>query len=190
MIYESLSCLTDEINQYFKNKLKTAEDAVVLSGIVGQDGTVAIQGENKVVITLVNIEKEITGSGSGARMAGGMSTGQSTALNINLYVLFSAYFKPGNYGEALRFLSFVIAYFQYKNVFTRANTPQLDAGIDKLIFEMAAITPEQLNNIWGSLGAKYMPSVVYKMRMLTFDESIIKEYRPVISDVSGESGIK
>jgi hypothetical protein len=190
MIYESLSCLTDEINQYFKNKLKTAEDAVVLSGIVSQDGTVAIQGENKIIVTLVNIEKEILGSTNGARITGGSVTNQSAALNINLYVLFSAYFKPGNYTEALRFLSFVIAYFQYKNVFTRANTPQLDAGIDKLIFEMASISPEQLNNIWASLGAKYMPSVVYKMRMLTFDESIIKEYRPAISNIDGNNGVK
>ncbi|MBW4891600.1 DUF4255 domain-containing protein [Mucilaginibacter sp. HMF5004] len=189
MIYESLSCLTDEINQYFKNKLKTAEDAVVLSGIINQDGTVAIQGENKIVVTLVNVEKEVLGSGTPGRLAGNIGTSQSAPLNINLYVLFSAYFKTGNYSEALRFLSFVVAYFQYKNVFTQANTPKLDAGIDKLIFEMASISPEQLNNIWASLGAKYMPSVVYKMRMLTFDESIIKEYRPVISDVNGNSGV-
>ena len=190
MIYESLSCLTDEINEYFKNKLGTAENVVELSGIVNQDGTVAIQGENKIVVTLVNIEKEISGAAKTGRIAGGTLTNQSPPLNINLYVLFSAYFKTGNYTEALRFLSFVIAYFQYKNVFTQANTPKLDPGIDKLILEMATITPEQLNNIWASLGAKYMPSVVYKMRMLTFDESIIKEYRPVVSDINGNSGIQ
>jgi hypothetical protein len=190
MIYESLSCLTDEINQYFKNKLKTTDDTVVLSGIVNQDGTVAIEGENKIVVTLVNVEKEVLGSGSGTRIAGGSITNQTAALNINLYVLFSAYFKTGHYKEALKFLSFIIAYFQYKNVFTRANTPSLDAGIDKLIFEMATISPEQLNNIWASLGAKYMPSVVYKMRMLTFDESIIKEYRPLVSDITDNNGVK
>jgi len=190
MIYESLSCLTDEMNQYFRNKLKTADEMVVLSGIVNQDGTVAIQGENKIVVTLVNVEKEILGSSNGGRVGGGSLANQSPTLNINLYVLFAAYFKTGNYSEALRFLSFVIAYFQYKNVFTRANTPKLDNGIDKLIFELASIAPEQLNNIWGALGAKYMPSVIYKMRMLTFDESIIKEYRPAVSDVDGASGIK
>ena len=103
-------------------------------------------------------------------------------------VLFSAYFKPGNYTEALRFLSFVIAYFQYKNVFTRANTPQLDAGIDKLIFEMANISPEQLNNIWASLGAKYMPSVVYKMRMVTID-SVTEIPGRLIKDIEQKFGV-
>jgi hypothetical protein len=83
-----------------------------------------------------------------------------------------------------------MAYFQYKNVFTPANTPRLDNGIDKLVFEIASITPEQLNNIWGSIGAKYMPSVIYKMRMLTFDESIIKEFRPVVSGINSDNSVK
>ncbi len=187
MIYEALSCLTDEINEYFRNKLRINEDKAVLSGIINQDGTVAIQGENKIVITLVNIEKEITGISNARTIIGKTTANKSTSMNINLYILFSAYFSTSNYPEALRFLSFIIAYFQYKNVFTPTNTPKLDKGIDKLIFEMAAISPEQQNNVWASLGAKYMPSVIYKMRMLTFDESIIKEYRPIVSNVNSNN---
>jgi hypothetical protein len=156
---------------------------------VNQDGTVAIQGENKIVITLVNIEKEITGKSNAGSITGGTIANRSSSMNINLYVLFSAYFSSNNYPEALRFLSFIIAYFQYKNVFTPSNTPKLDRAIDKLIFEMATISPEQLNNVWASLGAKYMPSVIYKMRMLTFDESIIKEFRPVVSGINADSSI-
>jgi len=185
MIYEALSCLTDEINEYFRNKLRISEDKVVLSGLIGQDGAVAIQGENKIAITLVNIERENSGGAVGSSFVS-----KSGAMHVNLYVLFSAYFSSNNYPEALRFLSFIIAYFQYKNVFTSSNTPRLDKGIDKLVFEMATITPEQLNNVWGSLGAKYMPSVIYKMRMLTFDESIIKEYRPVVSGIDSDSNLK
>ena len=142
------------------------------------------------MITLVNIEKEITGKSNTGSISGGAMANRSQTMNINLYVLFSAYFNSNNYPEALRFLSFIIAYFQYKNVFTPANTPRLDSGIDKLVFEIASITPEQLNNIWGSIGAKYMPSVIYKMRMLTFDESIIKEFKPVVSGINSDSSIK
>ena len=189
MIYEALSGVADEMNEYFRNRLKINEDKVALSAIVNQDGTVAIQGENKVLVTVVNVEKEITGKSNASPITGGTIANKSLSMNINLYVLFSAYFSSSNYGEALRFLAFVIAYFQDKNVFTPANTPKLDKGIDKLVFEMATISPEQLNNIWASLGAKYMPSVVYKMRMLTFDESIIKEYRPIVANVGGGSSI-
>ena len=189
MIYEALSCLTEEINQYFRIRLKVSEDKVVLSAIVNQDGTIAIQGENKILVTLVNIEKESIGKSNSGIPGSSMLINKSSALTINLYVLFSAYFSNGNYPEALRFISFIIAYFQQNSVFTRLNTPRLDVDIEKLVFEMASISPEQLNNIWGSLGAKYMPSVVYKVRMLTFDNNIVREYRPLITGVENDNNI-
>ena len=189
MIYEALSCLSEEINQYFRIRLKVSEDKVVLSAILNQDGTIAIQGENKILVTLVNIEKESIGKSNSGIPGSSMLINKSSALTINLYVLFSAYFSNGNYPEALRFISFIIAYFQQNSVFTRLNTPRLDVDIEKLVFEMASISPEQLNNIWGSLGAKYMPSVVYKVRMLTFDNNIVREYRPLITGVENDNNI-
>lgn len=189
MIYEALSCLTEEINQYFRIRLKVSEDKVVLSAILNQEGTIAIQGENKILVTLVNIEKESIGKSNSGIPGSSMLINKSSALTINLYVLFSAYFSNGNYPEALRFISFIIAYFQQNSVFTRLNTPKLDVDIEKLVFEMASISPEQLNNIWGSLGAKYMPSVVYKVRMLTFDNNIVREYRPLITGVENDNNI-
>ena len=64
----------------------------------------------------------------------------------------------------------------------------MDPRIGKLIFELESLGADKLNNIWTTLGAKYMPSVVYKVRMLTFDDSIIREYRPVIDDATGNIG--
>ena len=155
-----MPCLTDEINLYFRSKLKINEDKAVLSGILSADGSVAIREENKIIITLVNVEKEtINGNNALPNVA--------VPLNINLYVLFSAYFSAGNYSEALRFLSFVMGYLQQKNVFSRSNTPQMDSHMVKLVFEMENLSTERMNNLWASLGAKYMPSVLYKMRMLT-----------------------
>jgi len=181
MIYEAINFISEEMNEFFRNKLKVNEDKVIISSIVDQSGAVAIQGENKIVITLTNIEKEI--SVKSGNIAGGQSISKPPLVNINLYLLFSAYFTGNNYAEALRFISFVIAYFQSHNAFTRSSSSGLDPKIDKLIMEMADVSTEQLNNIWGTIGAKYMPSVLYKMRMLTFDDSIISEIRPVISGI-------
>jgi Pvc16 N-terminal domain len=180
MIQEALSCLTDEINAYFKSKLKINEDKVVLSGIVNPDGSIAIREENKIIVTLVNVEKETVSQN-------GPIPHTSLPLNINLYILFSAYFASANYHESLRFLSFVMGYLQQKNVFTRSNTPQLDGGIARLVFEMENLTMDKMNNIWAVLGAKYMPSVMYKMRMLTIDGSIVREFRPGVSGISQNS---
>lgn len=187
MIYEALSCLVDEINDYFRSRLKINEEKIVLSGLVNQDGTIAIQGENKIVVTLINIEKETSKTVS-QKSLGGFSS-SSPPLNVNVYILFSAYFSGNNYPEALRFLSFIIAYFQNKGVFNKSNTPALDNRIEKLIFDMEDLNPDTLSNMWSTLGAKYMPSVLYKMRMLTFDESVIREFRPAISKVADDQKI-
>ncbi|MES2373019.1 MAG: DUF4255 domain-containing protein [Bacteroidota bacterium] len=183
MIYEALTCITEEINEYFRSKLKINEEKIVLSSLINQDGTIAIQGENKVIVTLINIEKEPAGkthTGNGSRTF----SNTSPPLSINVYVLFSAYFSSTNYPESLRFLSFVISFLQDKNVFSQSNTPRLDESIEKLTFEMESVGSEKLNNIWSTLGAKYMPSVLYKVRMLTFDSLNVREYRPLISGTS------
>ena len=187
MIYEALSCLVDEINDYFRSRLKINEEKIVLSGLVNQDGTIAIQGENKIVVTLINIEKE-TSKTIAQKSLGGFNS-SSPPLNVNVYILFSAYFSGNNYPEALRFLSFIMAYFQNKSVFNKSNTPALDSRIEKLIFDMEDLNPDILSNMWSTLGAKYMPSVLYKMRMLSFDESVIREFRPAISKMADDHKI-
>ena len=187
MIFEAVNYLAEEMNEYFRSKLKVNEDKVIISGIINQDGTVAIQGENKIILTLVNLEKEINGFGHSPLSSGGHSVSRGTPASINLYLMFAAYFSNSNYSEALRFLSFVLAYFQSNNVFSTSGSAGLDPRIDKLTLEMVSLTTEQLNNIWSIVGAKYMPSVVYKMRMLVFDDSMIREIRPVVSGIEQQS---
>ena len=197
MIYEALTCITEEINEFFRSKLKINEEKIVLSGLINQDGTVAIQGENKVIVTLINIEKEPAGKTHNGVSARTLSNG-STPLSINVYVLFSAYFSSTNYPEALRFLSFIIAFLQDKSVFSQSNTPRLDDAIEKLTFEMESVGSEKLNNIWSTLGAKYMPSVLYTMRVIHIQNENNLPTGPVIdkariqlwtndkSDIAGE----
>jgi Pvc16 N-terminal domain len=187
MIYEALSCITEEVNEYFKSKLNINEDKIVLSGIVNQDGTVAAQGENKILLSLLNIEKESIGKSNAGREGALTTPNTSPAVNINLCVLFSAYFGGANYGEALRFLSFIIGYLQNKSVFTRSNTPKMDERIGKLILEMENLGIDKLNNVWATIGAKYMPSVMYKIRMLVFDDAVIREFRPPIAGIGNEN---
>lgn len=58
MIYKSLTCIAEELNDFFKLKLSIAEKKIVLSGLLNADGSIAISEENKIVITIVNLEKE------------------------------------------------------------------------------------------------------------------------------------
>lgn len=179
MIYKALTCITEELNEYFKNKLNISEEKIILSGLMNMDGTIAVSGENKIVVTLVNLEKE-TAHRIPSKSSSSALGGQNPPLQMNIYVLFSAYFSSNNYSESLQFISFIIAYFQSKNVFTKSNTPKMDSSLEKLSLEISDLSADSLSNMWSSLGAKYMPSVLYKIRMLTFDESTVREFRPKV----------
>jgi hypothetical protein len=183
MINEALKCLTVELNEYLKNKDMLGSNLkpkVLLSGIVDQAGQVAILEENTIVVTLVNIEEEPV-SKSYSLSNSRTSENVSHPVTINLYILFSSYFAVTNYEESLKFLALVISFLQEKNVFTSANSPTLSTNIEKMSVEMVTLSIEKLNNLWATLGAKYMPSVLYKLRMLTFTSNDLKEYRPVIT---------
>jgi hypothetical protein len=95
-------------------------------------------------------------------------------IKLNIYVLFSANFT-GLYDEALKFISHVIHFFQSKSVFTTANTPDLDPSIGKLVAELHPMSFEQQNYLWGMVGGKYLPSVMYRFRMITVQEGLSVE---------------
>lgn len=182
MIFEALNCIVEEMNDYFKAKLKINENKAVLSGILNQDGSVAVNGENKLIFTLINIENDKNAKGSLPGAGRSFSNnGNSQVFNIN--VLITAYFAGNNYEEALRFIAYAIAFLQDKNVFTPQNSPKMEAAIDKLILEIDNLSLDQMSNLWSSIGAKYMPSIVYKVRMLTFSTDIIREYKPSIRGI-------
>lgn len=180
MINEALTCLAKELNGYLKNKQmlgSESEEKVLLSGLVNQSGQIAIKDENTIVITLVNIEEEPV-SRTDSLVSNRTAVNMPDPVCINLYILFSAYFSRSNYEESLKFLSLVVSFLQEKNVFTPSNTPGLDPKIDKLSVEMVNLSTEELNNLWATLGTKYIPSVFYKLRMLTFDSADLTFAKP------------
>jgi hypothetical protein len=83
-------------------------------------------------------------------------------------VLFSVHFK--NYNVGLQYLSLIAKFFQSKRYFTPKNSPRLDEEVSYLNLELYTLNFEQINQMWGAIGAKYRPSVLYKVRMLTIQE--------------------
>ncbi len=184
MIHNLMPVIGSELNEYFKSKFEIDEDRLVVSNLINQDGSVAVEGNNKVVFHLVNIEEETTlkatlGTSS---FSGGFGSGGGD-INVNLTVMFSALFTGKNYVEALKFLSSVIYFFQSKPVFNQSNTPGLSTNIEKAVFDIVSMEPRDLNSIFSMMGAKYMPSVIYRVRMLTFSSDNIDDTIPAISGI-------
>ncbi len=104
---------------------------------------------------------------------------KNPAVHLNLTLLFTSVRQVGAYGLSLQDLQNVIGFFQRKYVFDHANTPGLNANIERLVLEMVSLNLQQLNEIWSVLGGRYFPSVVYRMRMVTIDSVTDLEGPPV-----------
>lgn len=181
MIAPAFTFLRDEINSYINLKTGVG-DSLEITPLTNDQGEIQ---SASLGLTLVNVEEERTNQPLPQLKptgAGTISKSNPKTL-LNLYLLFSANFE-NNYDEALKHLAFIITFFQARNVFSPSSHPGLPEGIEKLIFEMQTLSLEQQNNLWASLGAKYRPSVVFKMRMLLLEDSLPLGPKIPITEIS------
>jgi len=183
MIYAAVNQIVIELNQYLKRTYNRSEEIVVLSNILEQDGTLASHIDNKVVVFLTNIEREAAASSlSRARAVGSSrSVVVHEPLHLNIYLMFAAHFSGSNYPEALKFISETMRFFQMNPVFNHQNTPELDQRIERLALDVENLDIQGLSNLWGILSTRYLPSIMYKMRLVTVDsDAVISEAHNVV----------
>lgn len=188
LIYLAIEHIAKYLNQFLKITFghdDTEEKIVVISNVIEQDGTVVTDINNKVVLSLVNIEKE---TASGRMSLQNPKTSDQSIISyppvhLNFYLLFSAHFTGSNYRESLKYLSNTISFFQRNPVFNHQNTPDLSKEINKLILEIENLSFSDLNNIWSNISGKYIPSILYKVRTLSFDAEDIKAQIPTLKEL-------
>lgn len=193
MINAALGTLAGQLNQFFRRTLALSEDIVEVSNLVEADGKAAPTINNKVVLLLVNVERDtVPQSGVNKSYSGVERVVFGAApVFLNLYVMVAANFSGKNYGEALKHLSHSVAFFQRQSVFDRHTTPDMDRRIEKLAVDIENLSVTDLSNLWSILGGKYLPSVLYKVRMIALTTDNIVAQRPVIIDpkpVDAEAG--
>ena len=178
MIHEILSAIVTDMNAYLRVKFNTREDKVLPSIIVDQDGSVVLREKDKIILSVVNITKDGTRGGGPGSDPGNMP------INLAVYILFSAYFN--DYMEALKFLSGVVGFFQAKGNITHFNTPGLSPEVPPLGFEVVKLSFDEMSNLWSALGAKYMPSIIFRMRSVPITDQRIRDVDPVISAIESK----
>ncbi len=205
MIHDALSFLTGELNEYLKIKSNDPESTrIVLSNVAirsGSDTGVGIP-DNHLGISLINIEEErvLKEQRTSFTNTDGTTSHMNPELKLNLYVLISANYQDAvasgssiDYLEGLKQLSHVISFFQARSVFTKDNSPalaDLDSDIEKLVVELYSFNFEQLNNFWSVLGTPYLPSVLYKVRMISIQEKALRDTALPIEKIKIKSGGK
>ncbi len=170
MIHSALEYICTELSNYIKEKTEDetgGEKKVTLANLVEQDGSIDHLPQDKILCSLINVEEEKLANRNAFKYVENENgfTKRNADINLNLYILFTNHFK--HYVEALKSLTHIVSFFQRKRVFT----PDLIQGSitkkARLIFELYTPSFEQINQLWGALGAKYTPSLIYKMRMIT-----------------------
>ena len=181
MIDETLGFVVDELNRFLMARFPDTDPLAVLSSLSAMDGGALPGLERKLIVTLVNVGKEAAAPALGVptRSAGGGYARAAAPLHLNLYVMMSASF--GNYVEALKMLSCVLGFFQARPAFDAHNSVKFPAYLDKLACELVSISTQELNNLWAILGAKYLPSAVYKLRMVTLQQNWLDAMVPEVS---------
>lgn len=177
MINEALGFLVAQLNEYVKNKIGEA-DKVKLGKLTSASGE-EIAGNNTLICQLVNVEEERIGK---AQLPIAPPQGSNfpirnpeIKLNISFLLAANSGDETEDYSTTLQLLAYAITFFQYKHYFSMENSPSLPAGIGSLIVELYPLSLENQSYLWGSLGVKYRPSVVYKVRLLTILEDSIAD---------------
>ncbi|MCP5244475.1 MAG: DUF4255 domain-containing protein [Burkholderiales bacterium] len=182
MINLTVQLLATQLNQYLRRAYDLSEDMVVVSNLLDMDGSVSPNINNKLVIFLTNIEKDsVSRRSPGVHEFGERAVQRNAGIHFNLYIMLTANFSGTNYAEALKFLSSTISFFQRNPLFNHQNTPDMDRRLEKLVLDIENLSIQDLSNLWGALGGKYMPSILYRVRMVTFDAGEITGRQPVVA---------
>lgn len=159
MILKILSQYASRLEEYLQ-RIHHRPEGIAAVGMIGD-----ASGEtpNKLVISLLNVERETAGGISSAvqRTDGGGYVRSLPPLLVNLNVMMAAVFDERQYEESLSVLSDTLCFIQ--------STPRFSVnGVDYTI-EVVSLSTQDMNNVWTLLGGHYYPSVVCKIRRLTID---------------------
>ena len=177
MIHQALTFLKNQLSCYLDENCPSETGDTSRVDFIGLSTERAQFNGNKVYLILINTEEERIARPAEPYL-------QSTAIyntvkvpapiKLNLDVLVVAYFPDNsmNYEEALKQLSYTVKFFQLNPYFSSDDFDELDRAINRLVIEMIPMTISQQNEIWGMLKIMHFPSLLYKLKMLTFQDDI------------------
>lgn len=198
MIRTALKFIQSELERYIvareQDPSYSPGQVVDLKSVIKPNGDSNITDTTHVTLMLVGVDEVRR---EGKRPYYVATSNQEFAklnppLELDLFVLFVA--NNAAYDTALRDLSDVIAFFQSNPVFDAAHYPALNDSvsdqsakpwqlIERLSTSVHSMGFDQMNNLWGILGSRYMPSIAYRVRMLTFFETRSREQIAAITDL-------
>ncbi len=142
------------------------------------DGDEFLESSSPITLSIVNIEEDTVAKVPNVYLpnttqASSVEKFNNPAQNLVMSILFTAYSQEQSstkYQDGLLKLEHVIRCFQEQHVFYIDGTTEVDPATEdhiKIILDLESLKLSELNQLWSMLGNKYMPSVMYKLRMIT-----------------------
>lgn len=141
--------------------------------------------DEKVLLSVINVEEDtVVRQVEHFKKEDNKILFKNPPIYLNLTVMLAATHK--DYTSALIALESIVLFFQQNPYYAADRSAALatynslnHVNIEKITFEMVNLGLEQLHQLWSGLGGHYMPSVIYKMRMLQLDAAVITRSEPV-----------
>lgn len=174
MINEVLLLLKDVVNAHLSASLG-------LSAAQADQGQVVFLDSEKidyldfklgaVTLMLAGLEREHAvrpGDPYRVMLADGTAQRVMPPIPLNLQILFVCRFK--DYLQSLRCMSLILQLFQHNPVLDHANAPGLSDRIEKIVMELHTPSSSEQQGLWGMLRTAYLPSLIYRARMVVFQD--------------------
>lgn len=159
MIRKVFESLSRQMEEYMNGFYEKPEGHVLL----GWPGEADHDTPNKIVLSLLNIERESSSGSQQFYKAASPSqfAGVAPPWNLNLLVLLTAVYEARRYEESLDALSLCLSFLQQHLTFP---------GMKGKMFTVEPVTMDvrDLSHVWGMFGGLYHPSLVLKIRGLSF----------------------
>ncbi len=202
MISHALTIIVNELKKHFEDVygVPFTNDEAGLGNL--SEGLALVNGgagvaRNRLIFSLVNIreEKSLKNLPNYVRNDATLRASyENPPVYLNFLVLATA--THTDYTNALLVLSRSIRFFQAGNVFTQDNVAPASISINaptnpldrlenfKLIFDLYSPSMEEINHMWGTLGGKQYPFVMYMLRMLDLKFRAVHSESGLITEVA------
>lgn len=184
MLDHALLFVRDKLDAHLRRRLGVSDPVVVLNHLsVHGDGQIQ-KNQNRMVMTLSMLEYETNKAYYNGPV--NTQTRKNPPQRFNLNLLLSANFD--DYVEALKVLSETILFFQATPAFQANEFPDMPQGLTALQFEVDGTSEGKTRELWNTLGANYLPSILYKVRHITIDASQIADVHTATQRIEVEVG--
>lgn len=164
MIKKIITFYVSWLDEYLRRKFLQPE-GVAEVGVISSSTD---EKPCKLIVSLVNIERETAGGiSAGLNRSGSGYVRTYPPLLLNLDLMLAAVYDEKRYAESLSVLHEALLFIQ--------SHPSFELDGQMYTVEIVALSVQDINNIWTTLGGQYYPSVMCKLRRLTIHAQEVKD---------------